>query len=82
MKQLKHIYTKEKIMINIRSLVLVLGIFATGCDSCTSVTPLDAAVDATVAQDVVVEAAVDVPVVADAAPVAVDATVAVDAARD
>lgn len=66
-------------MQNIRSLVLVvLGIFATGCDSCTSTTHSDAAVDTTVAQDVVVEATVetasDAPVVVDAAPVGVDAS--------
>ena len=39
-------------MINVRS--LVFGMFAVGCSSCSSESPSDASVDATVAQDVAV----------------------------
>jgi len=67
-------------MINVRSLVFVLGMFAVGCSSCSSESPSDASVDATVAQDVVVvEASTEASV--DAADAA-DASVVVDAAQD
>jgi len=75
--QTSHIGKRKKIMINVRSLVFVLGMFAVGCSSCSSESPSDASVDATVARDVVVveastEASVD----------AADASVVVDAAQD
>lgn len=67
-------------MFNIRSLVLVLGIFAAGCNSCSSDSSPDASIDATVSQDVVVEdsSVVDTGMVTDT----VDAAIMVDVAQD
>ena len=74
-------------MINVRSLVFVLGMFAVGCSSCSSESPSDASVDATVAQDVVVveastEASVDAADAADASVVDAAQDRLMDAAHD
>ena len=66
-------------MINVRSLVFVLSMFAVGCSSCSSESPSDATVDATAARDVVVVEASTEASVDDAA---VDASVVVDVAQD